>query len=108
MIIRGSAEFDLYDMAGNVVDSFIVDLEDVGYIANYKWCKSQYGVDNHKVKNLARFIAAQYIEDLKPTQSVIRIDERKLDYRKCNLKLTIQIHSCVARLLRKNTAQKTC
>ena len=45
-----SAEFDLYDIAGNVVDSFIVDLEDVGYIANYKWCKSQYGVENHKVK----------------------------------------------------------
>lgn len=84
-----SAEFDLYDIAGNVVDSFIVDLEDVGYIANYKWCKSQYGVENHKVKNLARFIAAQYIEDLKPTQSVIRIDERKLDYRKCNLRIGV-------------------
>lgn len=82
-----SAEFDLYDIAGNVVDSFIVDLEDVGHIANYKWCKSQYGVENYKVKNLARFIAAQYIEDLKPTQSVIRIDERKLDYRKCNLRI---------------------
>lgn len=84
-----SAEFDLYDIAGNVVDSFIVDLEDVSYIANYKWCKSQYGVENHKVKNLARFIAAQYIEDLKPTQSVIRIDERKLDYRKCNLRIGV-------------------
>lgn len=84
-----SAEFDLYDIAGNVVDSFIVDLEDVGYIANYKWCKSQYGVENHKVKNLARFIAAQHIEDLKPTQSVIRIDERKLDYRKCNLRIGV-------------------
>lgn len=84
-----SAEFDLYDIAGNVVDSFIVDLEDIGYIANYKWCKSQYGVENHKVKNLARFIAAQYIEDLKPTQSVIRIDERKLDYRKCNLRIGV-------------------
>lgn len=84
-----SAEFDLYDIAGNVVDSFIVDLEDVGYIANLKWCKSQYGVENHKVKNLARFIAAQYIEDLKPTQSVIRIDERKLDYRKCNLRIGV-------------------
>lgn len=84
-----SAEFDLYDIAGNVVDSFIVDLEDVGYIANYKWCKSQYGVENHKVKNLARFIAARYIKDLKPTQSVIRIDERKLDYRKCNLRIGV-------------------
>ena len=84
-----SAEFDLYDIAGNVVDSFIVDLEDVGYIANYKWCKSQYGVENYKVKNLARFIAAQYIEDLKPTQSVIRIDKRKLDYRKCNLRIGV-------------------
>lgn len=84
-----SAEFDLYDIAGNVVDSFIVDLEDVGYIANYKWCKSQYGVENHKVKNLARFIAARYIKDLKPTQSVIRIDERKLDYRKRNLRIGV-------------------
>ena len=84
-----SAEFDLYDIAGNVVNSFIVDLEDVGYIANYKWCKSQYGVENHKVKNLARFIAARYIKDLKPTQSVIRIDERKLDYRKCNLRIGV-------------------
>ena len=84
-----SAEFDLYDMAGNVVGTFVVDLEDVGYIANLKWCKSQYGVENHKVKNLARFIAAQYIEDLKPTQSVIRIDERKLDYRKCNLRIGV-------------------
>lgn len=84
-----SAEFDLYDIAGNVVDSFIVDLEDVGYIANYKWCNSQYGVENHKVKNLARFIAARYIKDLKPTQSVIRIDERKLDYRKRNLRIGV-------------------
>lgn len=84
-----SAEFDLYDIAGNVVDSFIVDLEDVGYIANYKWCKSQYGVENHKVKNLARFIAARYIKDLKPIQSAIRIDERKLDYRKCNLRIGV-------------------
>ena len=83
------AEFDLYDIAGNVVDSFIVDLEDVGYIENYKWCKSQYGVENHKVKNLARFIATRYIKDLKPTQSVIRIDERKLDYRKCNLRIGV-------------------
>lgn len=84
-----SAEFDLYDMAGNVVGTFVVDLEDVGYIANYKWCKSQYGVENHKVKNLARFIAARYIKDLKPTQSVIRIDERKLDYRKRNLRIGV-------------------
>lgn len=45
-----SAEFDLYDMEGNVVGTFVVDLEDVGYIANLKWCKSQYGVENHKVK----------------------------------------------------------
>ena len=31
-----SAEFDLYNMAGNVIDTFLIDLEDVDYIANYK------------------------------------------------------------------------
>lgn len=72
-----SAEFDLYNMAGNVIDTFLIDLEDVDYIANYKWSKSQYGVENYKVKNLARFIAARYIEDLNPSQSIIRIDNKK-------------------------------
>lgn len=66
-----SAEFDLYNMAGNVIDTFLIDLEDVDYIANYKWSKSQYGVENYKVKNLARFIAARYIEDLNPSQTEI-------------------------------------
>lgn len=72
-----SAEFDLYNMDGNVIDTFLIDLEDVDYIANYKWSKSQYGVENYKVKNLARFIAARYIEDLKPSQSIIRINNKK-------------------------------
>lgn len=103
-----SAEFDLYDMAGNVVGTFVVDLEDVGYIANLKWCKSQYGVENHKVKNLARFIAAQYIEDLKPTQSVIRIDERKLDYRKCNLRIGVTGSASKDSASRLTTDAKKC
>lgn len=103
-----SAEFDLYDIAGNVVDSFIVDLEDVGYIANYKWCKSQYGVENHKVKNLARFIAARYIKDLKPTQSVIRIDGQKLDYRKRNLRIGVTGSSSKDSTSRLNTDARKC
>lgn len=103
-----SAEFDLYDMEGNVVGTFVVDLEDVGYIANLKWCKSQYGVENHKVKNLARFIAAQYIEDLKPTQSVIRIDERKLDYRKCNLRIGVTGSASKDSASRLTTDAKKC
>ena len=103
-----SAEFDLYDIAGNVVDTFVVDLEDVGYIANHKWCKTQYGVENHKVKNLARFIAALYIKDLKPSQSVIRIDERKLDYRKCNLRIGVTGSASKDSTSRLATAAKQC
>lgn len=103
-----SAEFDLYDIAGNVVDTFVVDLEDAGYIANHKWCKTQYGVENHKVKNLARFIAALYIKDLKPSQSVIRIDERKLDYRKRNLRIGVTGSASKDSASRLATAAKQC
>lgn len=103
-----SAEFDLYDIAGNVVDTFLVDLEDVSYIADYKWCKSQYGVENHKVKNLARFIAARYIKDLKPTQSVIRIDGQKLDYRKRNLRIGVTGSSSKDSTSRLNTDARKC
>lgn len=31
-----SAKFDLYNMDGNVIDTFLIDLEDVDYIANPK------------------------------------------------------------------------
>lgn len=103
-----SAEFDLYDIAGNVVDTFLVDLEDVSYIADYKWCKSQYGVENHKVKNLARFIAARYIKDLKPTQSIIRIDGQKLDYRKRNLRIGVTGSSSKDSTSRLNTDARKC
>jgi len=81
-----SAEFDLYNMAGNVIDTFLIDLEDVDYIANYKWSKSQYGVENYKVKNLARFIAARYIEDLNPSQK----RERKIT--KTSLRKSVTLH----------------
>lgn len=103
-----SAEFDLYNMAGNVIDTFLIDLEDVDYIANYKWSKSQYGVENYKVKNLARFIAARYIEDLKPSQSIIRIDNKKLDYRKCNLRIGVTGSSSKDSANRLNTDAKKC
>lgn len=103
-----SAEFDLYNMAGNVIDTFLIDLEDVDYIANYKWSKSQYGVKNYKVKNLARFIAARYIEDLKPSQSIIRINNKKLDYRKCNLRIGVTGSSSKDSVNRLNTDAKKC
>ena len=101
-----SAEFDLYNMAGNVIDTFLIDLEDIDYIANYKWSKSQYGVENYKVKNLARFIAARYIEYLNPSQSIIRINNKKLDYRKCNLRIGVTGSSSKDSANRLNTDAK--
>lgn len=86
------AEITTYDLKNNPLYKFIIDIDDIPRISNYKWHASK----PQKSTGLTYLVSNQvglyhrYVMDAKPGQTIDHINLNTFDNRKCNLRVATQ------------------